>query len=289
MQAQPFQPVADLQSWMLDRLGRDQFVVRHGMQEVEVHWNDGKRFRNEEVRCWSAARARLMQPVAQRGGGRQLCCLTAVGLLQLGRRCLGSRTTGQMRSHPSCALPSCLPPSRIAAADAGANIPPTHPHPDRTSQMYKRQGWTETFVQWTPQGNYLITMHRQGVALWAGPEYKRAGRIAHPNVSAAPPPVGQLAQHCWAQAQAQRCAAWLKPSLPTHLPWRLQQQQRMNVLHTRGPSPDPRPSPRPSRRRRRRRAGLAHRHLPQRGLHGHVQQLRAARPQGAPALPAQRL
>jgi hypothetical protein len=50
-------------------------------------------------------------------------------------------------------------------------------------QAYKRQGWTETFVQWTPQGNYLITMHRQGVALWGGPEYKRAARIAHPNVS----------------------------------------------------------------------------------------------------------
>jgi translation initiation factor 3 subunit B len=51
MQVAPFNPVTELQSWMTDRLGRDQFVVRHGVQEVEVYWNDGKRFRPEEVRA----------------------------------------------------------------------------------------------------------------------------------------------------------------------------------------------------------------------------------------------
>ena len=32
-------------------------------------------------------------------------------------------------------------------------------------EVYKRSFWTESYVQWSPRGNYLATVHRQGVAL----------------------------------------------------------------------------------------------------------------------------
>ena len=48
--------------------------------------------------------------------------------------------------------------------------------------MYKRSFWTESFVQWSPHGSYLATMHRQGIALWGGPSFSRLHRFSHPNV-----------------------------------------------------------------------------------------------------------
>lgn len=90
-----FQPQEGLHSWLLDKMGRDQFVVRHG-DETAVYWNDGKRCRAEQV--------------------------------------------------------------------------------------YTRNFWTESFVQWSPQGNMLATMHRQGVAVWGGPTFPRLCRYAHNNV-----------------------------------------------------------------------------------------------------------
>jgi hypothetical protein len=38
----------NLHSWMLDKLSRDQFVIKYG-DEVVVQWNDGRRFRSEEA------------------------------------------------------------------------------------------------------------------------------------------------------------------------------------------------------------------------------------------------
>ncbi|KZF26837.1 eukaryotic translation initiation factor 3 subunit B [Xylona heveae TC161] len=46
-----------------------------------------------------------------------------------------------------------------------------------------RQHWTESFVQWSPQGTYLISVHAQGVQLWAGPNWTRQKRFAHPFVN----------------------------------------------------------------------------------------------------------
>lgn len=37
-----------LHSWMLDKTGRDQFVIKHG-DEVMVLWNDGRRCRADEA------------------------------------------------------------------------------------------------------------------------------------------------------------------------------------------------------------------------------------------------
>ncbi|KAJ1382255.1 Translation initiation factor, beta propellor-like domain [Sesbania bispinosa] len=34
--------------------------------------------------------------------------------------------------------------------------------------VYKRTFWTESFVQWSPLGTYLATVHRQGAAVWGG-------------------------------------------------------------------------------------------------------------------------
>ncbi|KAF1996071.1 eukaryotic translation initiation factor 3 [Amniculicola lignicola CBS 123094] len=46
-----------------------------------------------------------------------------------------------------------------------------------------RENWTESFVQWSPQGTYLISMHAQGVQLWGGKAWSRQKRFAHPGVN----------------------------------------------------------------------------------------------------------
>ncbi|KAK2643511.1 hypothetical protein Ddye_025274 [Dipteronia dyeriana] len=49
--------------------------------------------------------------------------------------------------------------------------------------VYKRTYWTESFVQWTPLGTYLATVHRQGAAVWGGADtFNRLMRYAHPQV-----------------------------------------------------------------------------------------------------------
>ena len=54
--------------------------------------------------------------------------------------------------------------------------------PSSCTQVYQRQFWTESFVQWSPLGNYITTMHRQGAATWGGPKWERLQRFAHPNL-----------------------------------------------------------------------------------------------------------
>eukprot|EP00271_Cylindrocystis_brebissonii_P008842 TRINITY_DN23358_c0_g1_i1.p1 TRINITY_DN23358_c0_g1~~TRINITY_DN23358_c0_g1_i1.p1 ORF type:complete len:867 (-),score=244.90 TRINITY_DN23358_c0_g1_i1:372-2972(-) len=48
--------------------------------------------------------------------------------------------------------------------------------------VYHRTFWTESFVQWSPLGSYLATIHRQGAAVWGGPSWARITRFAHPQV-----------------------------------------------------------------------------------------------------------
>ncbi|KAK6614595.1 eukaryotic translation initiation factor eIF2A [Botrytis cinerea] len=45
---------------------------------------------------------------------------------------------------------------------------------DAPESIVDRQHWTESFVQWSPQGTFLTSMHQQGVQLW---------RFAHPFVN----------------------------------------------------------------------------------------------------------
>ncbi|KAL6008103.1 Eukaryotic translation initiation factor 3 subunit B [Asimina triloba] len=49
--------------------------------------------------------------------------------------------------------------------------------------VYRRSFWTESFVQWSPLGTYLATVHRQGAAVWGGATtFNRLMRFAHPQV-----------------------------------------------------------------------------------------------------------
>ena len=49
-------------------------------------------------------------------------------------------------------------------------------------EEYKRSFWTESYVQWSPRGTYLATVHRQGVALWGGPSFGRLAKFSHSGV-----------------------------------------------------------------------------------------------------------
>jgi translation initiation factor 3 subunit B len=54
---------------------------------------------------------------------------------------------------------------------------------DQPENIVDRQHWTETFVQWSPKGTYLTSIHAQGVQLWGGPSWSRHARFAHPYVN----------------------------------------------------------------------------------------------------------
>ena len=53
-----------------------------------------------------------------------------------------------------------------------------HPY----TEVYKRSYWTESYVQWSPRGNMMATVHRQGVALWGGPSFGRVMKMSHNGV-----------------------------------------------------------------------------------------------------------
>lgn len=45
------------------------------------------------------------------------------------------------------------------------------------------QYWTESFVQWSPLGTYLATLHTKGSAVWGGPSsFNRLNRFEHKQV-----------------------------------------------------------------------------------------------------------
>ncbi|KAH9844435.1 Eukaryotic translation initiation factor 3 subunit B [Teratosphaeria destructans] len=54
---------------------------------------------------------------------------------------------------------------------------------DQPEQIVDRQHWTESFVQWSPKGTYLTSMHAQGVQLWGGQNWSRQKRFMHPGVN----------------------------------------------------------------------------------------------------------
>lgn len=47
---------------------------------------------------------------------------------------------------------------------------------------YTRANWTDSFVQWTPRGSYLATVHKLGVMLWGGASWTRLGRFPQSGV-----------------------------------------------------------------------------------------------------------
>ncbi|RYO78396.1 hypothetical protein DL766_009547 [Monosporascus sp. MC13-8B] len=54
---------------------------------------------------------------------------------------------------------------------------------DTPENVVDRQHWTESFVQWSPLGTYLVSVHQQGVQLWGGQSWSRQKRFAHPFVN----------------------------------------------------------------------------------------------------------
>lgn len=47
--------------------------------------------------------------------------------------------------------------------------------------VFTRERFTESYVQWSPLGTFLATLHRQGLALWGGSSLQRFMRFSHPN------------------------------------------------------------------------------------------------------------
>lgn len=45
-----------------------------------------------------------------------------------------------------------------------------------------KQNWTNSYISFSPQGNYIGTLHRQGVILHGGPSLNQVCRFSHPNV-----------------------------------------------------------------------------------------------------------
>lgn len=54
---------------------------------------------------------------------------------------------------------------------------------DQPENIVDRQHWTEAFLQWSPLGTYLASVHQQGVQLWGGASWSRQARFAHPFVN----------------------------------------------------------------------------------------------------------
>ncbi|KAM0010303.1 putative transcription factor WD40-like family [Helianthus debilis subsp. tardiflorus] len=53
----------------------------------------------------------------------------------------------------------------------------------KADPVHKRPFWTESFVQWSPLGSYLATVHRQGAAVWGGASgFNQLMRYVHPQV-----------------------------------------------------------------------------------------------------------
>ena len=56
------------------------------------------------------------------------------------------------------------------------------PKTGTSEDVYSRSFWTESYVQWSPQGTMLATVHRQGAQVWGGEEFSRIQRFGHSKV-----------------------------------------------------------------------------------------------------------
>ncbi|KAK2733726.1 Translation initiation factor 3 subunit b [Myotisia sp. PD_48] len=50
---------------------------------------------------------------------------------------------------------------------------------DPPENIVDRDHWTQLFVQWSPQGTYLASVHQQGVQLWGGPNFSKFKQFPH--------------------------------------------------------------------------------------------------------------
>ena len=101
----------------------------------------------------------------------------------------GDETEIYWNDHQKALAEEVSTPSAISAAESQMPVSPArslHPvpvlMPVLSLQVYKRSFWTESFVQWSPQGGYLGTVHTRGVAVWGGPSFARLQRFTHTEV-----------------------------------------------------------------------------------------------------------
>ncbi|KAI9222331.1 translation initiation factor eIF-3b [Blastocladiella britannica] len=47
---------------------------------------------------------------------------------------------------------------------------------------FEKEGWTDSYFTWSPQGSYLTTLHRPGAALWGTKSMDSLRRFPHPGV-----------------------------------------------------------------------------------------------------------
>lgn len=59
-------------------------------------------------------------------------------------------------------------------------LPPPPPTPQAAGEG---RYWCDWYVTWSNTGAYLLTYHRQGVALWAGPDFNKCARFEHHGVA----------------------------------------------------------------------------------------------------------
>ncbi|GLH05916.1 Eukaryotic translation initiation factor 3 subunit B [Gryllus bimaculatus] len=50
------------------------------------------------------------------------------------------------------------------------------------TKLEERPRWSDSFIQWSPLGSYISTLHKKGVALWGGPEFSQIMRFSHNGV-----------------------------------------------------------------------------------------------------------
>jgi translation initiation factor 3 subunit B len=54
--------------------------------------------------------------------------------------------------------------------------------PDPT-EIHRKDKFTEQTVKWSPLGTYIVAFHKQGVAIWGGPQFTRINKFAHPGTT----------------------------------------------------------------------------------------------------------
>ncbi|KAH8096621.1 translation initiation factor eIF-3b [Cristinia sonorae] len=57
-----------------------------------------------------------------------------------------------------------------------------HGKPSQCETAFSKTNWTDLYVQWSPLGTYLASLHRPGVRLWGGNSWAHQQRFAHPLV-----------------------------------------------------------------------------------------------------------
>ena len=48
--------------------------------------------------------------------------------------------------------------------------------------VHSREHWTDDAIMWSPQGSYLVTFHKKGLALWGGENWKIQSSLSFKNV-----------------------------------------------------------------------------------------------------------